>query len=331
LIDSERYMRRALSLAERGRGTTPPNPIVGAVIVSRDDIVVGQGAHRFAGGPHAEVVAIESAGALARGATLYCTLEPCSHTGRTGPCCERVAAAGIARVVIAAGDPNPQVNGRGIAYLKDHGIAVEMAGAGASEAAASQNAAFFTWVASGRPHVTLKVAVSADDFAGYRDRPSKLTGIRTDRLMHRQRAEVGAIAVGANTVLIDDPLLTTRLVFRQMPLARVIFDRRGRVPSTARVFGTQEHGTVTIAAGEVFDELTRLAQRGITSLLVEGGPTLHRAFWNAGVVDRVQIIETPVTLGDGGVAAFRPAVPPHARRRRIGDDLLIEWDVHRTD
>src|SRR4051812_44143464 len=120
-------MRRALFIAERGRGTTSPNPIVGAVVVSRDDIVVGQGAHRFAGGPHAEVIALDAAGALTRGATLYCTLEPCSHTGRTGPCCERVVAAGISRVVIAAGDPNPQVNGRGIGFLKDHGVAVEMA------------------------------------------------------------------------------------------------------------------------------------------------------------------------------------------------------------
>jgi diaminohydroxyphosphoribosylaminopyrimidine deaminase/5-amino-6-(5-phosphoribosylamino)uracil reductase len=326
-----RYMRRALFLAERGRGTTAPNPIVGAVIVSGDDIVVGQGAHRFAGGPHAEVIAIESAGALARGATLYCTLEPCSHTGRTGPCCERVVAAGIKRVVIAAGDPNPLVNGRGIAYLKGHGVEVEMSAAADSGVAAGQNAPFITWMTAGRPHVTLKTAVSNDGFAGYRDRPSKLTGIRTDRFMHRQRAEVGAIAVGSNTILVDDPLLTARLVFRQKPLARVIFDRRGRVPQSARVFGTRDHGPVTIAKDDIRVELAKLATAGINSLLVEGGPALHRAFWDTGLVDRVQIIETPVALGDGGVAAFRPPAPPHARQRRIGDDLLIEWDVHRAD
>jgi diaminohydroxyphosphoribosylaminopyrimidine deaminase/5-amino-6-(5-phosphoribosylamino)uracil reductase len=324
-------MRRALFLAERGRGTTSTNPIVGAVIVSDGDVVVGQGAHRFAGGPHAEVIAIEAAGALARGSTLYCTLEPCSHTGRTGPCCERVAAAGIARVVIGAGDPNPQVNGRGVAYLKDHGIVVEMAGAEENLAAVSQNAAFFTWVTRARPHVTLKVAVSRDGFAGYQDRPSKLTGVRTDRWMHRQRAEVDAIAVGSNTILTDDPLLTSRLVYRQRPLMRVIFDRRRRIHQPARVFDTTDAGPVRVTAETIPAELAWLGANGVTSLLVEGGPALHRAFWDGGFVDRVQIIETPVSLGHGGVAAFRPAAPPHARQRRIGDDLLIEWDVHRTD
>ena len=324
-------MRRALFLAERGCGTTSPNPIVGAVVVSDDDIVVGQGAHRVPGGPHAEVAALDAAGAAARGATLYCTLEPCSHTGRTGPCCERVVAAGITRVVIATGDPNPEVNGRGIAYLKDHGVSVEMAGADDARAAREQNAPFLTWITARRPHVTLKIAISSDGFAGYGDRPSKLTGIRTDRFMHRQRAEVGAIAVGSNTILVDDPLLTARLVFRGSPLTRVIFDRRGRVPDTARVFGTRDSGPVIVTRETIPMELARLAERGITSLLVEGGPALHRAFWDSGLVDRVQIIETQVALGDGGVPAFRPPAPADAPQRQIGDDLLIEWDVHRTD
>ncbi|TAK15804.1 MAG: bifunctional diaminohydroxyphosphoribosylaminopyrimidine deaminase/5-amino-6-(5-phosphoribosylamino)uracil reductase RibD, partial [Acidobacteria bacterium] len=170
LTTDRAYIRRALFLAERGRGTTAPNPIVGAVVVSDEDVVVGQGAHRVAGGPHAEIVALDAAGGLARGATLYCTLEPCSHTGRTGPCCERVAAAGIKRVVIASRDPNPQVNGRGIAYLRDHGVAVELASDDDARAEAEQNAAFFTWVTTRRPHVILKVAVSRDGFAGCADR-----------------------------------------------------------------------------------------------------------------------------------------------------------------
>jgi diaminohydroxyphosphoribosylaminopyrimidine deaminase/5-amino-6-(5-phosphoribosylamino)uracil reductase len=322
-------MRRALFVAERGRGTTATNPIVGAVVVSRDDVVVGQGAHRFAGGPHAEVIALDAAGALARGATLYCTLEPCSHTGRTGPCCERVVAAGISRVVIAAGDPNPQVNGRGIAYLKDHGVAVEMADAELMRSALEQQAPFRTWVTEHRPHVTLKVAVSADGFAGYADRPSKLTGPRIDRLMHRQRAEVGAIAVGAGTILVDDPQLTARLVYRQAPLTRVIFDRRGRVTKNARVFTTADQGPVIISSAPLSDTLAGLGESGITSLLVEGGPTLHRAFWDAGLVDRVQLIEAPVQLGHG-IPAFLPSVPNDASRQRIGDDLLIDWHVHRT-
>lgn len=322
-------MRRALFLAERGRGTTAPNPIVGAVVVSPDDIVVGQGAHRVAGGPHAEVVALDAAGALARGATLYCTLEPCSHTGRTGPCCERVAAAGIARVVIAARDPNPSVNGRGISYLTQHGVSVEMAEEAETREAARQNAPFFTWITTRRPHVTLKVAVSRDGFAGYPDRPSKLTGIRADRWMHRQRAEVGAIAVGSSTVLVDDPQLTARLVFRERPLVRVVFDRRGRVSPSARLFSTADAGPIIVTREDIPATLAELARRDILSLVVEGGPTLHRAFWDAGVVDRVQVVETSVPLG-GGVAAFRPPAPVDAGTRRIGDDLLIEWDVHRT-
>ncbi len=324
------YMRRALFIAERGRGTTSPNPVVGAVIVSAEDIVVGQGAHRVAGGPHAEIAALDSAGALARGATMYCTLEPCSHTGRTGPCCERVAAAGIARVVIATGDPNPEVNGRGIAYLKDRGVRVEMAAAGQEREAALQNAPFFTWVRRARPHVTLKAAMSNDGFAGHADRPAKLTGVRMDRWMHRQRAEVDAVAVGSSTVLTDDPMLTARLVYRQRPLTRLIFDRRGRVPETSRVFATRDAGPVRAATDTIPAELARLGREGVVSLLVEGGPALHRAFWDAGLVDRVQIIETRVNLGQG-VVAFRPPAPPGATSRRIGDDLLIEWDVHRAD
>lgn len=317
-------------LAERGRGSTSPNPIVGAVIVSDDDIILSQGAHRVAGGPHAEIVALDAAGALARGATLYCTLEPCSHTGRTGPCCERVAAAGIARVVVGTGDPNPHVNGRGIAYLQDRGVRVEMAELDQQREAAEQNGPFFTWVESGRPHVTLKAAISSDGFAGYPDRPSKLTGEKIDRWMHRQRAEVDAIAVGSSTILTDDPMLTARLVYRQRALTRVIFDRRGRVPASARVFATRDAGPVRATNASIPSELARLGNDGVLSLLVEGGPALHRAFWDAGVVDRVQIIETPVVLGEG-VVAFRPTVPSDASRRRIGDDLLIEWHVHRTD
>lgn len=323
-------MSRALFLAERGRGTTSPNPIVGAVIVSEDDIVVGQGAHRFAGGPHAEIAALDAAGSLARGATMYCTLEPCSHTGRTGPCCERVVAAGISRVVIAAGDPNPNVNGRGIKFLKDRGVRVDMAAVEEQREAANQNAPFFTWIKRSRPHVTLKTAISNDGFAGYSDRPAKLTGVRMDRWMHRQRAEVDAVAVGSSTVLADDPMLTARLVYRERPLTRVIFDRRGRVPATARVFSTNAAGPVRTTAESIPAELARLAKDGVVSLLVEGGPALHEAFWNAGVVDRVQVIETSVVLGQG-IPAFRPAAPADATRRQFGNDLLIEWHVHRPD
>ena len=191
------FMDRAFFLAERGRGRTTPNPLVGAVVVTPDGVVVGQGAHLEAGGPHAEVVALDVAGARARGATLYCTLEPCSHTGRTGPCVERIAAAGVARVVAAVTDPNPRVAGRGFEVLRARGIDV-VDGIGAAEAA-RQNAAFFTWIAHGRPFVTLKSAVSSDGFVGRRDRRVELTGPAANRFLQRERAAFDAIAVGSGT------------------------------------------------------------------------------------------------------------------------------------
>jgi diaminohydroxyphosphoribosylaminopyrimidine deaminase/5-amino-6-(5-phosphoribosylamino)uracil reductase len=182
------------------------------------------------------VVALERAGARARGATLYCTLEPCSHTGRTGPCVERIAAAGIARVVAAVKDPNPRVAGRGFDYLRRHGI--EVVEDFSHERARSQNAPFFTWIENGRPFVVLKAAVSRDGFVGVAGRRTQLTGPVADRYFHRQRAEIDAIAVGSGTILADDPSLTARGAFRPRPLTRVIFDWRVRIPATARVFST---------------------------------------------------------------------------------------------
>lgn len=347
-------MQRALFLAERGRGTTTPNPVVGAVVVDDDGVVVGQGAHRVAGGPHAEIHALNAAGPRARGATLYCTLEPCCHTGRTGPCAERVVAAGIRRVVVALEDPNPKVAGGGFGYLRAHGVSLETGVERA--AAAKQNAPFVTWMTRRRPHVTLKVAVSADGSVGVRERAVKLTGGATDRAMHRQRAAIDAIAVGAGTVLSDDPQLTARLVYRHRPLLRVVFDRRGRVSPTARLFQTLAAGPVIMfvsdsqsahadalraVGAEVLEmaagpdalamALQALAARDVLALLLEGGPTLQRACWDAGLVDRVQIIETPMALG-GGVKAFLPPRDAEdASERRFGADRVTEWDVHRTD
>jgi len=349
-------MERALFLAERGRGRTTPNPIVGAVLVSGDGVVVGQGAHLAAGGPHAEIVAIESAGPLARGATLYCTLEPCAHTGRTAPCVERIVAAGIRRVVAAIADPNPQVAGRGFAFLRAHGIGVtEEVG---RDAAALQHAPFFTWVTRQRPFVTLKAAVSADGLVGRPEGPIRLTAAAADRFFHRQRAEIDAIAVGAGTVLVDDPALTPRGAYRFRPLTRVLFDWRGRVPAAARVFSTLAAGPVimVVSGAERADpphwrqltergvEIARvpdrrldrvlgsLAAREIVSLLVEGGPGLHEAFARAGLVDRVQIVRTPRDLGHG--VPLAPSLSPFLScppTRRLGDDVLIECDVHWTD
>jgi diaminohydroxyphosphoribosylaminopyrimidine deaminase/5-amino-6-(5-phosphoribosylamino)uracil reductase len=355
-----RFMRRALFLAERGRGRTTPNPIVGAVIVSSDGVVVGQGAHLEAGGPHAEVVALQAAGDAARGATLYCTLEPCSHTGRTGPCAVRVAEAGISRVVVAVADPNPRVSGQGIAYLREHGIDV-VTGVAEDEALA-QHAPFFTWITEHRPFVIVKAAATLDGYVGRATDRVKLTGPVADRYFHRQRAEVDAIAVGSGTVLVDDPVLTPRGAYRHRPLTRVIVDWRARVPLAARVFSTLSVGPVIMVVSERerrrqpshFGEveqmgvlvesfetrdlrvvLGRLAARDIVTLLVEGGPALHAAFAEAGLVDRAQWVVVPRDLGSGVplLASLGPGVAPVSppRTRHLGEDLLIEFDVHGID
>jgi diaminohydroxyphosphoribosylaminopyrimidine deaminase/5-amino-6-(5-phosphoribosylamino)uracil reductase len=351
------WMDRALDLAERGRGRTSPNPIVGAVVISPGGVVVGQGAHLEAGGPHAEVHALDMAGARARGATLYCTLEPCSHTGRTGPCVERVMQAGIRRVVVATADPNPRVSGAGLAYLRAHGIDV-IEGPGRARAL-QQNAPFFTWVTRRRPFVILKAAVSRDGFVGAVGARVRLTGQEADRFFHRQRAEVDALAVGAGAVLVDDPLLTARGAYRYRPLTRVVFDWTGRVPERARVFSTLDAGPVIMVVGPDAAErrrtvlgaieargatierlaersigaaLERLAGREVLSLVVEGGPRLHDAFLQAGVVDRVQVAVTPHALGEG-----EPMAPAMQRFldeagashvTALGSDRVIETDVH---
>ncbi len=346
-------MERALFWAERGRGRTSPNPIVGAVVVSDDGVVLGQGAHLQAGGPHAEVRALDAAGPAARGATLYCTLEPCCHVGRTGPCVERVAAAGISQVVAAVEDPNPRVAGRGFAFLREHGIAVRV-GPGA-RGATRQNEAFFTWIQRRRPFVVLKAAVSADGFVGRVDRRVRLTGPVADRWFQRQRAEIDAIAAGAGTVLIDDPLLTARDVYRLRPFVRVLFDWRLRIPVSARVFSTLDAGPVIMIVTEAaahareaqvvqlegrgvrverFPErdlaavMARLAEAEVLSLLVEGGPELQNAFAEAALVDRVQCVATPVKLESGVPAAT--IVREHlgsGRLRRLGQDTLVETDI----
>lgn len=352
-------MDRALFLAERGRGRTSPNPVVGAVVVTPEGVVVGQGAHLEAGGPHAEVVALDDARARARGATLYCTLEPCAHTGRTGPCVERIVEAGISRVVLATRDPNPLVNGAGVAFLRARGIAVDEAVRQGE--ARRQNAPFIRWVTDRRPFVTIKAAASADGFVGRPGERVQLTGAAAERYFHRQRAAIDAIAVGSGTVLSDDPSLTARGAYRHKPLTRVIFDWSLRVPPSARVFSTLESGPVIMivsaaAAAErrshvdrlfgrgvsvepcgtrdIGGALQRLAEFGVTWLLVEGGPALHEAFIASRLVDQVQWIIAPRTL-DGGVrlavAPMQGAGAGTPRVTELGDDVLIEFDVHRTD
>jgi diaminohydroxyphosphoribosylaminopyrimidine deaminase/5-amino-6-(5-phosphoribosylamino)uracil reductase len=354
-------MERALFLAERGRGSTSPNPMVGAVIVSPDGVVVGSGFHEVAGGPHAEVVALHSAGARARGATLYCTLEPCCHVGRTGPCTRRILAAGIRRVVAAVQDPNPQVAGGGFADLRAGGV--DVAEGLCADEAGRLNAAFFTWVRRNRPHVTLKVALTLDNkVAAVDGEPMAITSAASNRWIQRERAAIDAIAVGSGTVRADDPRLTARGAWRARPLVRVIFDRTLRTLPSARLFSTSAAGPVIImstAAGisacpdrvraleragaeveampgdEISGGLERLARRGVTSLLLEGGPRLQRAFWSAGCVDALQLHIAPVTAGAEGVDWLGPgelAIPiGPALVRGCGPDVRVEIDVHRTD
>jgi diaminohydroxyphosphoribosylaminopyrimidine deaminase/5-amino-6-(5-phosphoribosylamino)uracil reductase len=357
-------MARALALAERGRGRTSPNPMVGAVVVDEEGVVVGCGAHEFAGGPHAEIRALADAGGRARLATLYCTLEPCSHTGRTGPCAPRVVEAGICRVVVAGQDPNPLVAGKGLAHLREHGLEVSV---GILRGAAERlNAPFFTVMRRGRPFVTMKIALSREDHVSAREGTrTQLTGAAANRLIHRERAEVDAIAVGSRTVVIDDPLLTPRGAYRVRPLARIVFDRSLSMPPTARVLSTLDAGPVIVvgttprdaAGNQRLDALTAAGARvelagagnsflsdafamlpglGISSLMLEGGPTLHSAAWRAGVVDRVQVFRTPRSFGSAGVPWFQDVsfLLEHLEdvmTTGLGDDVLTEGYVHRAD
>ena len=355
----ERMMERALFHAARGRGRTSPNPLVGAVLVSSEGVIVGQGHHQRAGAPHAEVHALAEAGPRARGGTLYCTLEPCSHQGRTGPCVNRIVDAGVRRVVAAIEDPNPLVRGRGFAFLRQHGVNVDVGVGGAS--AAAINDAFFTLMREQRPFVVLKAATSLDGrIAAAAGRRTQLTSAPANRHAHRVRAEIDAIAVGIGTVLIDDPELTARGIYRTRPLARVIFDRRLRTPPNARVLSTGDAGPVIIVAtaaaaaraelrqpleargaeieisddGSVRSGLRRLVDRGIVSVLLEGGAALHAAAWNEGVVDYVRLYITPHVLGEEGVAllpgARFSAADLHGRRvEPLGPDVVIEGYVHR--
>ena len=356
LTDAD-YMARALFHAARGRGRTSPNPVVGAVVVSAEGVVVGQGYHEKAGEAHAEVRALDVAGHHARGGTLYCTLEPCTHTGRTGPCGRRIAEAGIARVVAAIEDPNPLVRGRGFDYLRGRGIRVEI-GLGV-QSASRMNQPFFTVMREGRPFVILKAAISADGcLAAAPGERTALTSAVANRHAQRVRAEVDALAVGVGTVLVDDPLLTARGVFRERPLTRVVFDRTLRTPPQARLLSTRGAGPVIIVTtaegaarrearqvledrgaellvtdGSVGAGISALASHGITSVLIEGGAALHGAAWDAGIVDFVRLYVTPHVLGPSGVrllpdrrvfdaiVADRQVVP-------LGPDVLVEGYVH---
>jgi diaminohydroxyphosphoribosylaminopyrimidine deaminase/5-amino-6-(5-phosphoribosylamino)uracil reductase len=351
--DDGAFMRRALALAERGWGRTAPNPMVGAVVV-RDGVVVGEGWHAEYGGPHAEVEALRAAGELAHGATAYVTLEPCNHHGKTPPCTEALVAAGVRRVVVACEDPHPVARG-GSQRLRDAGIDVTI---GVEEAAARElNAPFFHVLASDRPFVRLKLALSLDGaIADHTRRPGWLTGEAARHEVHRLRADADAIAVGIGTVLADDPALTVRHgpAPRIAPL-RVVFDGSARLPLGSRLASTardvpvvvvvrapgrekaaalEELGVTLIQAATAREALVALRERGVRSLLVEGGATLATSLVQAALVDRLVIFRAPLVLGAGSLNAFGTAEPARAadaprwrlvESRRFEDDEMTVY------
>jgi diaminohydroxyphosphoribosylaminopyrimidine deaminase / 5-amino-6-(5-phosphoribosylamino)uracil reductase len=346
-------MRRALRLAQRGWGQTAPNPMVGAVVV-HDGVIVGEGYHARYGGDHAEVAALRAAGDRARGATLFTTLEPCAHMGKTPPCADAVIAAGIARVVVAAEDPSPEARG-GLARIQGAGIPTTI---GIEDVAARElNAPFFHALSAPRPWVTLKLALSIDGAVADAGRtPGWISNARSRRVVHRLRAGADAVATGIGTVLADDPLLTVRESPRpRVPPLRVVFDRTARLPVASRLASSAADAPVLVlaeapdasraerlaAAGvevapvrDLEDALRDLRRRGVRALLVEAGPGLTGALLRASVVDRLVIFQSPLILGADAVPAF--AFAPTAtvsgarrlrvvERRTLGDNMMSTY------
>ena len=299
---------RAVELAERGRGTTHPNPVVGAV-VARDDGIVGEGWHERKGGPHAEVVALEAAGEAARGATMYVTLEPCDHHGTTPPCVDAILAAGISKVVVGVKDPTRD----GIARLREAGVGVELIDLWAARV---QNEAWLTWARLGRPFVTYKAAVTLD---GRMTVPGRrwVSGEGSRHLVHELRAASDAVAVGMGTVRADNPRLDARDVEVVRQPRRLAFGR-GPLPDGSEL---------ELLSGSLEDELRRLADDNVQSLLLEGGPTLASAFVEADLVDKVMLFLAPTISGSGPRLAAR-ATLTRQRARRVGDDVLLTAYVH---
>lgn len=354
-LDDRAYMQEALDLAERGRREAHPNPRVGALVVADGD-VVGRGWHRGPGTPHAEIMALDEAGVRAHGATLYSTLEPCCTQGCTPPCTEAVAASGVARVVVGVRDPNPAVDGRGLAALRDAGIDVVTVEGQTDLRAARLIEPFGRYMRDGLPAITYKVAVSLDGkVAGGSGQARWLSGEESRRLVHAWRAAADAVLVGAGTVRRDDPSLTVRAVEGPDPV-RVVASRDGDLPLgcrlvttaattptillTERIDGTAEAalrergvevvvtGTAGLSAG-----LATLAQRGLLDILMEGGPTLAGNLLSEGLVQRLAVFVTPLLIGRGAPDAVATAavdVIDDALRlddvqwRVVGRDALVE-------
>ena len=344
-VDDDVYMEQAFKLAEQGRGRTHPNPLVGAVLV-RDGRVVGSGSHLRFGEPHAEALALAAAGALARGATLYCTLEPCSHQGLTPPCADAVVAAGVSRVVVALRDPNPLVDGAGLRRLRDAGVEVDLAEDRWGARARAQNAPFVKFHAAGLPLVTYKAAVTLDGKVAAAGGDARwISCLDSRRAVHELRSTVDAVLVGAGTVRRDDPELTVRLSEGRDPV-RVVVTHDGWLPEDAKVLATaREVPTIVLAEvaaaparrllaargaelieygeGGLRGALAALAGRGLLDILCEGGPTLAGALLAEGLVDRLLLFVAPLVVGRGAPDLFAaPAVGSIAEAWRLRD---VQW------
>ncbi len=355
-------MAQALRLARRGRAHTSPNPLVGAVVVDdRTGAILGQGYHHRAGGPHAEVLALAQAGAESQGQSLYVTLEPCNHTGRTPPCTQAIIRAKIRSVHVAILDPNPEVSGGGVSALRQAGVAVTVGELGVE--AFLLNRPFFCWALEHRPFVILKSAMSLDGKVATSSGQSKyLTHAAALAFAHEQRRLADAILVGAGTVLADNPTLTYRGPHRGTDPVRVVLDTRGRTPAGSALFHSGSSAPSLIFCGEqapaawereiftVGGEVVRLCEnaeghlpltlvleelalRRLDRLLVEGGPTIHGALLQAGLADQWQGLVAPIIVGDPGLSAVGGpgyaslASAPHLQLesvRRLGEDALIE-------
>ncbi len=357
-----RHLARAIELAEQGRGQVSPNPLVGAVIASHDD-VVAEGFHRTLGGPHAEIEALRAAGEQElAGTTLYVSLEPCCHQGRTPSCTEAILQAGIGRVVVASDDPSEHASGRGLGILRDEGVEVVLVDGDLAQRARLLNQPFRKWTRTGRPWVLFKSAMTLDGKVATRGGDSKWISSEASRYRaHHWRAECDAVAVGIGTALTDDPQLTARVDGVKRQPRRVVFDSLGRLPLTAQLVrdarripltivvsraapraatdALETHGAdVIVAPGEneparVCSALDQLGSAGISSVLLEGGPHLAGAFLDAGEVDEVRLFLAPLILG--GRTARDPIegegvdmIADAARAQtldyeRVGDDLLV--------
>lgn len=356
-------LRRAIELAERGRGSVAPNPMVGAVVV-KDGTVIGEGFHAELGGSHAEVAALADCvarGNDAAGATMVVTLEPCAHHGRQPPCTDAIMAAGVARVVIGADDPTEKASGRGPGILRDEGVEVAFADGAEAAAARRLDQAFRKHSRTGRPLVVHKAATSLDGVtATASGRPRWISGPESRGLVHRWRAELGAVAVGIGTALADDPLLTARDVGAARQPLRVVFDRQARLPASSRLAATAGEGPVLAFVGRDADPgrgralneagvevipvasleagLTEIGARGVNSLLLEGGATLAKAFLEEGEIDELRLFIAPLILGVGaplfgGAQAERASdavLPLETTHEPSGPDILVrarlkEW------